>query len=878
MRSALWITIFAWIVIASANAEEADDPFAMSLEQLLQQPVTGSRLQHEKWRNSAAVFYYNRDEIVASGADSLAEFLARLPINGSVLNANGSAGTAHGTASVNLRHLGENRSLVLLNGRRLINGTATRGFRDFVDLNIVPLNSVAAIEILLEGASSVYGADAIAGVVNVITVSDNQADQIVLHSGRTDRGDGAQYRVDLNAHWAGHRTKIWGGLNWLRHHPIVVDDRDYSAQPLAPLSNTTPEGRYTIPGRGTLTRISNSDGLSPSDFRPYDPQRDLFNPFANTYLRYPSQQQNVFVFSEHDFSATRLFSEWLYSQRESSQDFSAARVSVDGADGYMMPADHPFNPFDQTLIGNDFSLQRVITPLGERINEQKVTAWRALFGVEGILGNRWQWQATFLQAQNQGDFISHNQVDRDHLALSLQGGNACAMTPHCVPIAFFGNDSAFDENALIWLRVHGHDRQHVQQRVMTAQFSGNALTLSTGEITIASGLEWRQEVGRDTPDSVFSQSATFVQGPRTTSAQRQGTRGDYDVSEWYGEALIPLQTSADQTSLQATLATRYSHYDTVGGEWSHRAALLWLATPDWQWRLSWSQGFRAPSLIEMYEGQRQTNLPAIDPCSEQTQLPGCASVPDNYQQDGARVNASVGGNTALHAERSRQWNIGSSVRWASDWTFAFDLYHSTIDDVILEYSSQQILDDCAYYNRRCDLISRDEDGVIQLLRIRQDNQGQRDMRGADIELHGSVSTQWRITLQAAYLDSIRDHHSRGLDDLHEELAGEQRLRASYPRWRALLQTRWQMDEWQMDYQLRYWHALRERSSSPTIGSVTYHDWQIRRDMASHQLAVGVNNLFDRDPPISLVNVNINFDISTYDPRGRYVYAQWRYQW
>jgi len=882
MRKIGGIALITALLARQAIAQDgAGELFDLSLDELLELRVdlTGSRLQRDPTRSSSPLVVYDRTLIDASGAQTIGEFLATLPVNGSVLNNNGSAGTAHGSGSVNLRNLGENRTLVLLNGRRLANGTATRGFRDFVDLSVLPLALIDRIEVLGAGASAIYGADAIAGVVNLISRGQLDGQRLLARHGRTGEGDGAQ----SNAAWLGGRHgehwSLWGGLSWQESRPILVDDRDFSAVPLGALSSTTPQGRYVVPGFGTLTLRDGAAGTRREDFRPFDAQRDQHNPFANTYLRYPSRQSAAFAEAQLHVGELRWFGEVLIAQRESEQNFSPVPATIAGSAGFAMPADHPHNPFGIDLVGSGMNVARVFTPLGQRVNRQRVDFARLVLGVRGSWWRDWTWEIAANAAQNRGRFLIYNQLNRDHLALAIGPVERCVATPGCVAVPLFGSAERFTSAMVDWLRVNGRDRNRVEQRTLQLNTQGDLLMLAAGPLRLAAGLEFRDERGEDLPDPLISGEARFVSGAPTSGQVRDGTRGRYRVSEGFAEVDAPLWQSANGARLQGNLAVRHSHYDSFGGATTGRVGLWFAPSPQWTFRATAAQAFRAPSILELFEGGRTTNLPGIDPCAGGPPLPGCAGVPASYRQGGSQVVSLVSGNPDLQPETAEQFNLGARWQWHADWSIGVEAYRIRIDDLVLSFNSQQILDDCAYAARRCELIRRNPTtGSIVLLAVQRDNAGQRRVDGVDVELSGQWQA-WTLRSQFAYLHRFDDRQQIATEANLLALAGRQLLRASFPRWRGLTTLGWQQGEWRVDGRWRYLHGMLEASDVPDIAAVHYLDLQLARQFGPHWRAhVGIDNLFDRRPPASRVNANINFDIATYEPRGRFWYAGIEWNW
>ena len=217
--------------------------------------VTGSRLRRRDADSLGPLLTITSEDLAKSGTASVGELLQRLPSAGVSLNSNGSQGTSYGVSAINLRYLGGaegsgNRVLVLVDSRRWVDAVGQRGFRDFVDLNTIPLGMIEGIEILKDGASAIYGADAIAGVVNIKTVQPFDGLRGQARAGATDRGDGSEYQAFLNVGKTWSSGSIILSGSYYNSRPILTGARDLTRTSLVPLTGagTSPSGLFILPG------------------------------------------------------------------------------------------------------------------------------------------------------------------------------------------------------------------------------------------------------------------------------------------------------------------------------------------------------------------------------------------------------------------------------------------------------------------------------------------------------------------------------------------------------------------------------------------------------------------------------------------------------
>lgn len=324
------------IVGTPAIAQQQENSAAESKIEVIS--VTGSRITRRGETEGSPIQTLTKDDMDVKGAVSLGEVLQELPSVGGSLNDNGSAGTSHGTASINLRNLGENRSLVLVNGNRWVNGAGSRGFRDFVDLNTIPYAIISDVEVLQDGATAIYGADAIAGVVNIQTVKDFSGAKLNAYYGQTSKSDRETFNFDalIGQDFGAHNLMF--AASFAKQKPIMTQDRALTAVPLNGLSLGTAEGLFTesnlqgvmgfpIPKEG-ITREPNSNGDDLASWRAAS-SADRFNRYHDNYVVGPSERmslfaQGVFVLPDTGvFLETQVRVEALYNERTSDQQFSA---------------------------------------------------------------------------------------------------------------------------------------------------------------------------------------------------------------------------------------------------------------------------------------------------------------------------------------------------------------------------------------------------------------------------------------------------------------------------------------------------------------------------------------------------------------------------
>lgn len=880
-----------------ASAEED----GASIEEVV---VTGSRIKRQDEVSSSPIQTLSEDDLRIDGSLSLGETLQNLPSVGSSLNSNGSAGTGHGSSSINLRNLGENRSLVLVNGHRWVNGAGTRGFRDFVDMNTVPQAMIERVEVLQDGATAIYGADAIAGVINLHTYQDFNGLRAKTYLGTSSESDRETLGVDILAGRDFGRTNVTIALSYVDQDPIYTQDRSLTAIPLNGLAIGTPEGLFResglaavvgfTPPTAGITRDPGADGSVIANWRAADTNTDTFNRYENNYVVAPLKRSSIFLQSTtalNDKTSFRV--EALYNQRESDQLFSAALSNVRGGSRGFIIANNPaVNPFGILFSGSDFRIDSFMNENGQRDNVQKVDTLRLGVGLDGEFSNSWSWDTFLSYAENEATFSSVNQVDLDRQALGLRNcdttgivADVSDLVAGCVPINHF---NTLTPAMVDYINFTGRDKNSATQLDFTFNVTGDLFEMPAGALAFAAGVEHRKEEGLDTPDSYINAAPRVNTYQTTSSAARDGTDADYDLNELYVEFSIPLLSDRPGAeSLTLDLASRYSDYSTFGDTTNSKVGLGYRPTDALMLRATWAEGFRAPSIIELFEGTRNTAVPVVDPCSGGgAGLPGCSGVPPTYIQIAGNAPTTVGGNPTLQPETSENISYGLvfTPEFLSGGSLTVDYYDIQIDDTISAYGAQNLLDLCSSSGQRCNFVQRDGTGEITNLIDGPINLNGTTVKGIDVVARYGTETSigdFDFTLSMSKLSDLTETSTLtdGSTSVVDKV-GTAASRESYPEWRGIFRTQWNnSDAWSASYSARYIGSTTEIASGTPrgIASVLYHNIAGAYQFDDHfSLRIGVDNVADKQPPSSLTNTNINFDQNTYTAVGRFMFVQLTY--
>lgn len=705
--------------------------------------VTGSRIRRNPLNEAAALMDLSRDQLGDTGITNLGDILQDLAISGSAPNSQfnvpgnsgfpqDGSGIGAGSVQLSLRNTGAKRTLVLVDGKRWIAGSSASGVPSTVDLNSIPDNVIKRIEILQDGASAIYGSDAIGGVVNIITNSDYEGFRLDAQTGEyLSDNDGESTKV----------SALWGGGNDTSHFVLSLSyaeekgidtwSRKRSKYPnpdatSCDISGTlcssfTPQARTVLgPNYDFLEPILNDGvlndgGANIPDFDFADPFGGDFHPWSNAdrfnyngpgrnFLRTPNERTNIYASVNHQFTdELRGVFTASYTKRQSRTKAAPEPLCFGNgcgnaiADAMFISALNPYNPFGIDLSvanGNLEFIGRRPLESGRRLFFQDVDSYFVSLGLEGefVVGDHrtMYWDVTASYGDNSGFQEKKNSHNIAKIQNALGDPAVCEQIPNCVPLNVFGGQGpdgtgSITQEMLDYITYTQRDYSDQTLTDFLVNVSGDIATLPAGELGFAVGFEYRDHEGSYRPDPIAERG-------ETAGIPAGSTRGDFDVTEWYAELNIPL-ISGDQL-VEASLAARSSDYSSSGSESTYKGGFLWRPTDDLSLRGSVSTGFRAPGIGELFGGAAREDFSFSDPCSDYSALLGSAAngrdtpqpadiqtncaalgVPEGIAQLNPQLSAVSAGNPNLDAETSDAWTIGIvySPSWVEEVDFIEDL-------------------------------------------------------------------------------------------------------------------------------------------------------------------------------------------------------------
>jgi len=895
-------------------------PAAAQDEQARLDPVqvTGSRLRGVLGGDAWPLTLISRDDLLATGEHRLGDILQQLPFtSGSPLNTRTSqrgegGGLSRGIETVELRGLGPERTLILLNGRRFVPGG--NGASGLVDLGMLPLSMVERVEIFKSGASVEYGADALAGVINIITREGFDGVELAARASLTSRGDAETF--SLNA-LTGHQVARGGftfGIEYADQPSVSKGARNFSETrltfdgpdntPVFDGSSAPPAGQFrTSAGRFTL--IEGRDGDTPDDFRPFidagpDSDRFNFNPFEDLL----QASERLTLFGQGHWQATdnvSLFAEAFFHDRDSSQQLAPLPFFTTRLADVAVSDESIFNPFGETLS----DVRRRLVEAGPRTFAQDNQAWRFVVGADGRAGT-WFWDASLAHGRNETDQTKTGDLLADRVGQALGPsfvgadgqpvcGTPAAPRPDCVPLDPFGGPGSITPEMLAFIGTTLEDTGFNEQTVFNANVTGDVWQLPDGALALAGGAEWREERAADRPDP---QS----QAGNTTGNARAATRGRFEAIEAYLELGVPLLADRPLARrLDLDLGGRIVEFDNFGTETMFEVGLGWQPAERISLRASWSEAFRAPNVGELFGGIAQSNPIVLDPCADFAQLDPAEierciaqGVPadGSFGQTGEETPELSGGNRDLEPERGEILTAGLSWQplGAAGPALRLDYYDIEVRRGIGTLGAETILAQCLATGSAafCEAIDRDGGGAIRAIDAQLRNIARETARGIDAEIdfnHALAGGRLRHRTLLSRVEERELVAFPGAEPLFGAGGFDPDNFGAIPEWHGNYSATWTRANWTLGYQAQWIDSIDETGGEVfpgtvnRVGSVLYHDLRAGWSSSSgYRIEAGVDNLGDVQPPL-LVNADEgNTDLATYRALGTTFWLRLALDW
>ncbi len=890
-----------WLAFSPAAWSQEDGGAESQIESIL---VTGSRIAAPSNRSSSQpLSVVDADAFANSGALLVSEALNQLPQLGNALE-NGTSiialnnGFGAGTQTVNLRNLGANRTLVLVNGRRHVGGDVGTSA---VDLSMIPSGLIDRIDIVTGATSSVYGADAVTGVINVILKENFEGTSFAGRAGGTADGGGEEYAFTATHGGVFDSGDYLFGMEYTSQGKILGGDRDYG------LLDGSPATGLAAAEAGSGVNPGGLFAGAPGGLGGFNAAGTFTQPFAERFQRMPyrSLQNEVerLVFSGRaGFEVSDTVSAFLEASAAETEVvvdlepqfavFSNAGFASSGTAGFRFPT---APTVAVPALGADLrAVTRRFAEFGPRASQIDRDLVRFAAGFDADLGfaeGHFSYQYGRIEAQ-QTDFDT---VDKFAL-LNAMNPVSCAATPGCSFVDVYGRgsiDPASESSVANDLVSDSEGEQHV----WSAWIAGDALQFSSGPLEYAVGLEYRDESAEIRPHPALiavpdpvggGGNPVGLQGTRTFFG---ATSGGYDVFEVYGELKLPVSEDFD-----IGLSARASDYSTVGEETTWGANAQWRASDFLMVRGSVGKATRAPNVQELFAPDSARTSEIVDPCDTLTdageprsQPAGCSAFVDasfNPSNFDSNVRAVSGGNPNLGSETADTLALGVVFQAAEDLVFSIDYFDIDMQEVLAPaFGPQATVDNCISTGNPffCDNVIRDTaTGFVTTVRSEQVNLASDSIAGIEYAMRGSFPAgPGEILVDGVYTRLLK--RDRRVNDTSpiEELVG----RIDNLEDKINFGVSYQLERLDLGLMLRHLGGgVQSVSANPDVAvgngidSITYLDLYARYQVNdSVSIRAGIENATNEDAPIvtslfEAVGAGGAIAPGLYDVRGQFVFA------
>jgi iron complex outermembrane receptor protein len=846
----------------NATGETTASDHGGEVKQLERVEVTGSRLRRVDMEGPSPITVIHREDIEASGDATIAEYLRGTSFNtmGSARPSSGSS--AQSNSTLDLRGMGSNRTLILVDGHRMASSPVLGAQSQ--NLNVIPMSAVERIEVLRDGASAIYGSDAIGGVVNIILRKDYEGLEVGGGLGRPTHDGGNQNDGHILGGLSSERGNITFAVDHHESGMIYNKDRgrtsvglsDYgfpgsffaydptSGQAIRP--DPFPDPRCP-PGLGSSSAFPDST-LSP------DGTLCQYN-FASVSATEASlKQDSLFLNSHFDlYNGLTGLGRFTMVRTESFGRFAAAPAS--GSVPVTMAADNPNNITNPALYPQyanqypggpydlDFYLRNV--PGGPREDRVRDELYDVLLGLQGdaqlLQGGTWQltwqWNKYEVTDRQLGYGLFDNLID------DIANGS---WNPFGSPSPEAVNDVRHDG-------LHTGD---TEMHVLDGDVSVDVLQLPAGPLGVAMGFSYQDLEYQEFYDQQQVNGNVFG----TSGGPSEGTRSNYAL---FTELGIPIVHG-----LEASAAVRYDHYNDVGGTTNPKFALSYRPIDMLLLRGTYSEGFRAPGLDELNAARTQSFEYAVDRrrCAE---VGGSACEVDQYQ-------TYFIGNKKLRPETSKSRSFGMVLSPTADFSVSVDFYHIDLKDEISQASLQYLLDQELAQGGSEQVIRNPQTGRIVEVLSPYINLGGRKTSGLDLETSYRIDAgswgRFEPFMQGTHITSYKVEVVPG-EGYEPSRPDGQYPTSGYPKTKLSSGINWSQGDFKANLTGHY--------TAPTshgeiqFASWTTFDWQAGYTAPwNGEFVIGMTNMFDRPPPYNKGFGHPYYYNNFYDILGQMTYLRY----
>ena len=862
--------------------------------------ITGSNIPTVELEGPSPIVRIDREEINRSGAETVGELLRRLPQNNSgSYDEKFQNSFAPGTSGVSLRGLGMGYTLVLVDGRRLGNHSEAQNITTaFSDLNGVPMAVVERIEVLLDGASAIYGSDAVAGVINIITRDNFEGVEINVGYSNTADSDMGTQRYSITGGTVSENGNAWVSVDYMQRNSLQHDDRDYAASAnqgpaggydfrsssgnpgsikiLPGSENGFESGFYQVPagstGTPTAEEIISAPGINRFDYNPW-------MTLTPEYERYGASSRINYNVTDY----ATAFVQTTYRNIKVHQEMAPTPAFGDlNTDTWgILPASNAFNPF-----GEDTTFRHRLIEMGPRLFDIESDIFRILPGVKFDIGDSWQAETAFLYNKIETINFGQNAVSSDALT------DALASSDPATAYNLFGAGLGINSPSVLdALRVNTVRRAESELRMFDVKAAGDIFELPGGTVALAVGAETAKEETSDIGDSLSMSNKIVASGGTSNAGSRSREAG-------YAEFMVPIIGEDNRVSgihsLGLQAAWRVEQYSDFGSADNPKVGLKYQPHERVLLRGTYQTAFRAPGLQQLYMGQTIAHPFLLDPARG---------------DGGMQYKTISGGNPDLPPEESDSYSIGAviDIPMPENMSLSVSVNWSQVEleNQITSLGAQYMLSNEELFGNNiirneqtdADRVADnpgpdgkfgteenpelgDDDipnggipGSLKHINNAYLNLANVNVEVLDISIDYGIDTSvgyFGVDLRAAHMESY-EYQARPTDAFEEQVGSY-----TIPELRGNLSVWWNYDKYSAGATVNYVDSFDQLYGViPEVDSHTTLDLQATYDLTDNsRITVGALNVTDEDPPWSDSEAEgYSYGTAGHSPWGTVLYAR-----
>lgn len=789
--------------------------------------VTGSRIQRQDMETASPVTVIDAATIKAEGFTSVDQMLqAQTSMAGAAVGSSTNNGS-DGVAQVDLRGMGSQRTLVLLNGRRMVNSGS--GADSAVDLNSIPVAMIARVEILKDGASAVYGSDAIAGVVNIITKKDFEGFQIDVTGGMTDKSDGENGEISALYGFNTDTGNYTFGAAYSERRGVIQSDRD-----------------WTDPGASSFIPNGSLGGMVKDDSGNWVDREESYDYTQDSFYQTPSKRYSLFANMTQELGDDLVLTgDILYTKRKSNQQLAPQPANLDLAVCEAGVVSDSCIELDDDMIAagitpddkGNVNYRKRMNDVGPRIYSQDTDTLRVSAGLAGSIdvNTGMDWDLSYTYGKNKADTKVENSINATLMTEAIYADQDPWFTGQPMTDQDLLNSVAYTEEA------DGGNEQHV----ISAGISGELFDLDAGAVAFAMGAEYRYESGYYNPDPI-------VVAGESTAAQQDPTDGNYNVISVFQEVSVPFTDK-----LTGEFALRFDDYSTFGNASTWKIGLTYEATDDLMIRTVAATGFRAPSVSELYGG----NSGSFDYLDD----------PWGNEQD-PQILVIRTSDEDLQPEESESYTAGLvySPSYVDGMSLTVDYWRFKVQNAIARMDTQNGLNNCyAGDQAACEAFNIGPDGDLSNLTNSLTNVGYQDTSGIDFNLAYSfeaLNLDWTVANDTTYLLNFEQDGVDYTNTIDGNFGAYAQVRNNFS-------IKAGQDDWSVMYFNRYIGEMDDLGAGTKVDAVLYHNVSASYYINdTWMLSAGVKNLTDEEPSTVSNGSDGGTVPEVYDTIGRQYFA------